>query len=102
VVNSESYEAPHYNFLSSSVTSSFSSETSLNYRLPLRCDTEINISININISDVEVATFGEILGNFSLIVPPSAAGFARVVSDAGDTLWRELERSNRWSSKLGV
>jgi len=29
-------------------------------------------------------------------------GFARVVSDAGDTLWRELERSNHWSSKLGV
>ena len=28
--------------------------------------------------------------------------FARVVSDVRDTWWRELERSNHWSSKLGV
>ena len=28
--------------------------------------------------------------------------FACVVSDAGGALWRELERSNHWSSKLGV
>jgi hypothetical protein len=28
-------------------------------------------------------------------------GFARVVSDVGDTWWRVLERSNHWSSKLG-
>ena len=52
--------------------------------------------------DVEVATFGKILGHFSPIVPPFAAGFARVVSDAGDPLWRKLERSNHWSSKFGV
>jgi hypothetical protein len=44
-------------------------------------------------SDVEVATFGKILGHFSPIVPPSAAGFASVVSDAGGLLWRKLERS---------
>jgi len=29
---------------------------------------------NVPKSDVEVATFGKILGNFSPIVPPSAAG----------------------------
>jgi hypothetical protein len=29
-------------------------------------------------SDVKVATFGKILGHFSPIVPPSAAGFASV------------------------
>jgi hypothetical protein len=44
-------------------------------------------------SDVEVATFGKILGLFSPIVPPSAAGFASVTSDAGGLLWRKLERS---------
>jgi hypothetical protein len=33
------------------------------------------------------------LGHFSPIVPPSAAGFARVASDAGDLLWRKLESS---------
>jgi hypothetical protein len=44
-------------------------------------------------SDVEVATFGKILDHFSPIVPPSAAGFASVASDARDLLWRKLERS---------
>jgi hypothetical protein len=44
-------------------------------------------------SDVEVATFGKILGRFSPIVPPSAAGFASVAPDAGGLLWRKLERS---------
>jgi hypothetical protein len=44
-------------------------------------------------SDVEVVTFGKILGHFSPIVPPSAAGFGSVASDAGDLLWRKLERS---------
>jgi hypothetical protein len=44
-------------------------------------------------SDVEVATFGKILGHFSPIVLPSAAGFASVASDAGGLLWRKLERS---------
>jgi hypothetical protein len=44
-------------------------------------------------SDVEVVTFGKILGHFSPIVPPSAAGFASVASDAGDVLWRKLESS---------
>jgi hypothetical protein len=34
------------------------------------------------------------LGNFSPIVSPSAAGFGSVASDAGDLLWRKLERSN--------
>jgi hypothetical protein len=33
------------------------------------------------------------LGRFSPIVPPSAAGFASVASDAGGLLWRMLERS---------
>jgi hypothetical protein len=33
------------------------------------------------------------LGHFSPIVPPSAAGFASVASDAGGPLWRKLERS---------
>jgi hypothetical protein len=42
---------------------------------------------------VEVATFCKILGHFSPIVPPSAAGFASVASDAGGLLWRKLERS---------
>jgi len=28
-------------------------------------------------------------------------GFARIVSDVGDTWWRELKFSNHWSSKLG-
>jgi hypothetical protein len=41
---------------------------------------------------MEVATFGKILGHFSPIVPPSAAGFASVTSDAGGLLWRKLER----------
>jgi hypothetical protein len=44
-------------------------------------------------SDVEVVTFGKILGHFSPIIPPSAAGFASVASDAGGLLWRKLERS---------
>jgi hypothetical protein len=44
-------------------------------------------------SDVEVVTFRKILGLFSPIVPPSAAGFASVASDAGDLLWRKLEHS---------
>jgi hypothetical protein len=44
-------------------------------------------------SDVEVATFGKILGHFSPIVPPSAAGFASVASDPGGLLWRKLEHS---------
>jgi hypothetical protein len=44
-------------------------------------------------SDVEVVTFGKILGHFSPIVPPSAAGFDSVASDAGGPLWRKLERS---------
>jgi hypothetical protein len=44
-------------------------------------------------SDVEAAIFGQILGHFLPIVPPSA-------TRAG--LWRELERSNHWSYKLGV
>jgi hypothetical protein len=43
--------------------------------------------------DVEVATFGKILRDFSHIVPPSAAGFASVASDSGGLLWRKLERS---------
>jgi hypothetical protein len=33
------------------------------------------------------------LGHFSPIVPPSAAGFASVASDAGGLLWRKLKRS---------
>jgi len=37
-------------FLTSSVASSFCYETSLNYRRPLRYDTEIDININININ----------------------------------------------------
>jgi hypothetical protein len=44
-------------------------------------------------SDVEVATFGKIFGHFSPIVPPSAARFASVNSDAGGLLWRKLEGS---------
>ena len=52
-------------------------------------------------SDVEVATFGKILGSFSPIVPPSAAGFRSRRFRRGDTWWRELERSNHRSSKLG-
>jgi hypothetical protein len=44
-------------------------------------------------SDVEVVTFDKILGHFSPIVPPSAAGFVSVASDAGGLLWRKLERS---------
>jgi hypothetical protein len=43
--------------------------------------------------DVEVVTFGKLLGHFSPIVPHSAAGFASVASDAGGLLWRKLERS---------
>jgi hypothetical protein len=42
---------------------------------------------------VEVATFGKILGHFSPVVPPSAAGFVSVASDTGGLLWRKLERS---------
>jgi hypothetical protein len=44
-------------------------------------------------SDVEVTTFGKILGHFLPVVPPSAAGFASVASDSGVLLWRKLERS---------
>jgi hypothetical protein len=53
-------------------------------------------------SDVEVATFGKILGNFPPIVPPSNAGVRSRRFRRGDTWWRELERSNNWSSKLEV
>jgi hypothetical protein len=42
---------------------------------------------------VEVVTFGTILGHFSPIVPPSAAGFASVASDAWGLSLRKLERS---------
>jgi hypothetical protein len=42
---------------------------------------------------VEVTTFCKLLGHFSPIVPPSAAGFASVARDAGGLLWRKLERS---------
>jgi hypothetical protein len=44
-------------------------------------------------SDLKVVTFDKILGHFSPVVPPSAAGFASVASDAGGLLWRKLERS---------
>jgi hypothetical protein len=44
-------------------------------------------------SDVEVVTFGKILGHFSPLVPPSDAGFAIVTSDIGGLLWRKLECS---------
>jgi hypothetical protein len=44
-------------------------------------------------SDMQVGTFGKILGHFSPIVPPSAAGFPSVTSDAGGLLWRKLECS---------
>jgi hypothetical protein len=44
-------------------------------------------------SDVDVANFGKILGHFSPIFPPSAAGVVSVASDAGGLLWRKLERS---------
>jgi len=49
---------------------------------------------------VEVTTFGKILSPFLPVVP--LLGFARIVSDVGDTWWWELECSNHWSSKLGV
>jgi hypothetical protein len=42
---------------------------------------------------VEVATFDKIHCHFSPIIPPSAAGFVNVASDAGGLLWRKLERS---------
>jgi hypothetical protein len=42
---------------------------------------------------VEVVTFGKILGHFLPIVPPSAAEFASVTSEAGGLLWRKLESS---------
>jgi hypothetical protein len=48
-------------------------------------------------NDVEVVTFGKILGHFSPIVPASAAGFASVASDAGGLLWRKMERSGTGS-----
>jgi len=51
---------------------------------------------------VEVATFGKIPGNFSPIFPPSAAGVRSRRFRRGDTWWWDLERSNHWSSKLGV
>jgi K+ transporter len=46
-----------------------------------------NISDSRKNSDVEIATFSKILGYFSPIVPPSAAWFASVASDAGGLLW---------------
>jgi hypothetical protein len=42
---------------------------------------------------MEVATFSKIIGHFSPIVPPSAAGFTSVASDAGGLLWRKVECS---------
>jgi len=53
-------------------------------------------------SEVEVATFGKILGNSSPIVPPSAAGvrsrrFRRGTLGGGS--WNGL---NHWSSKWGL
>jgi hypothetical protein len=50
---------------------------------------------------VEVATFGKILGNFSPIIPPSAAGFASVAADAGNLLWQKLERSKSLVLQVG-
>jgi hypothetical protein len=44
-------------------------------------------------SDVEVVTFGKISQPFLAHSPPSAAGFAKVASDAGGLLWRKLESS---------
>jgi hypothetical protein len=50
---------------------------------------------------VEVATFGKILGYFSPIFPPSAAGFASVALDAGGLLWRKMERSKSLVLQVG-
>jgi hypothetical protein len=50
---------------------------------------------------VEVATFGKFLGHFSPIVPPYAAEFVSVATDAGDPLWRELERSKSLFLQVG-
>ena len=52
-------------------------------------------------SEVKVVTFGKTLGNFSPIVPPSAAGVRERRYRRGDTWWRELKRSSHWSSRLG-
>ena len=51
---------------------------------------------------MEVATFGKIHGKFSRpLFHLPLLGFACVVSDAGDSLRRELELSNHRSSRLG-
>jgi hypothetical protein len=52
-------------------------------------------------SDVEVVTFGKILGNFSPIVPPSVAGFASVASALEASCSESWNALNPWlSSKL--
>jgi hypothetical protein len=50
---------------------------------------------------VEVVTFDKILGHFSPIVPPSAAGFVSVATNTGDLLWRKLERSKSLVLQVG-
>ena len=52
-------------------------------------------------SDVEVSSFGKILGHFSPIVPPSAAGVRLRRFRRGDTWWRELERSKSLILQVG-
>jgi len=51
-------------------------------------------------SDVEVATFGKIVGNFLPIVPSSTAGVCLRHFRRGGHLVAELDRSNHWSSRL--
>jgi hypothetical protein len=51
---------------------------------------------------VEVVTFDKILGHFSPIVPPSAAGFASVASDAGGLLWRKFSSKLRFDVPLAT
>ena len=54
-------------------------------------------------SDVKVTTFGKILGKFLAHSSTFRCwGTLASFQTWGDTWWRELERSNHWSSKLRV
>ena len=53
-------------------------------------------------SDVEVATFGKILGHFSPIVQPSAAGVRSLRFRREGHLVAGVGSSNHWSFKLGL
>jgi hypothetical protein len=62
-----------------------------------RADCRAGRSCSVHVKEPKVTwkspLSAKFLGHFSPIVPPSAARFASLASDAGGLLWQKLERS---------